>query len=370
MTKAVASKSWTLYDWADGSKRSYEESSLGSSALYTAAAALSAGDDAAFSTSLVYFDDGATTSEEASWEWQSHGLFDATRGYAHIFGKAASQDSTWSHRYFDVAANVWHDGGTNMWDNIGHIYGNIGLDSSTGDCYIARGGLDGNSVDNYKRLRRWDFATKSWGSNLVPVSQDIYASGLAQMGNGLAYHPDLFGSGDGGLVLDTDFRFCYWRKSTDAIFDTSHASQSQYGAQYGIGIYWADQNCIIVGGAGGKPLAKITPNGTSTPNSTTFATPPISVEGNTSAASNFGSLHVHPGDPTKLILVEARGSRRWYTCNSSGTFTRQDTTYGAHPFNFSGPYVVIPIAGQGAFWCLGFNGTTSTTYSRLWKPSV
>lgn len=340
------------------------------SALFLAAAELAPGEDAPFSTSLVYFDDGLTTSEEAMWDWQSHGLFDALNGYVHIFGKAASQDSSWSHRYYPLAANTWTAGGSNMWDNIGHIYGNIGLDSSTGDVYLARGGMDGNSVDNYKRVRRWDFATKAWGSNLAPVSQDIYASGLSQMPNGCEYHPNLFGSGDGGLILDTDFRHCFWRKSTDAVFDDAHAAQSEFGPQYGMGRYWPNQDCVIMGGANGKPLAKIVSNGTSTPTVTTFATPPINVEGNTSSASNFGSLHVDPVDATKLTLVESRGSRRWWTANAAGSFTRQDTTYGAHPFNFSGPYVVVPISGAGVFWCLGFEGTTPATYSRIWKPDV
>lgn len=338
------------------------------SALFQAAAQLNAGDDAAFSTSLVYYDDGLTTSEEACWEWQVHGLFDPVRGYAHIFGKPVG-DTAWSHRYYSVETNTWTDGGTNMWQNIGHVYGNICLDISTGDVYIGRGGFDGNGVDNYKRLRRWDFATKAWGSNLVPRAQDIYASGLDAMGNGCAYHPNLFGTGQGGLAIDFQGVTCFWRNSTDDRFATTHGT-ADYGAQYGVGLYWENQDCLIIGGAGGNDLVKIVPNGTSTPTSSVFATPPISTEGNTSSASNFGSLHVHPNDPTKLILLEARGAEKWYTANSAGTFTRQDTTYGAHPFTFNGPYVVIPLHGTGAFWCLGFNGTTSTTYSRLWKPDV
>lgn len=306
-----------------------------------------------------------TAWQQDVWEWQAHGHYDPVRKIVHVMGKPANNDSTWSHRYWIETSAAWTDGGSNMWANFGHVYGNLAINPSNGDLFIARGGLNGAGQDA-KRLRRWRYADRSWGY-LVPSNGDIYGSGLQDVANGVACHPHWFGTDDPLVAIDTNFRAMAVRVNTDQVFDMSHADTA-YGQEYGVGVYPRRWDCLLLGGAGGQPLLKLTKNGTSTPTQTSWATPPIPTTGNTdTGAGGFGSLHEDPTDPSRLILVERGGSYRWWTANEAGTFTRRDTQLGAHPFQFR-PFTVVSLVEYGVLWALGYNDTGPVARSRLWKP--
>lgn len=347
---------------------------LAGTALYAEAIALSVGGNTSLvSSSIPTITFGSTgTSEQDFWEWQAHGHFDALNGIVHVMGKPQAADESWAHRYYTLSTNSWTNGGDGMWNNFGHIYGNIAIDPLTGDFFCVRGGMnqDPGTYDNPKRVRWWKKSTNSWGTNLAPVSQDIYASGLADNGNGVVFHPNLYGVGDGGLIISTQFRTLYWRKSTDAVDNDGSQSTDQYGAQYGVGVYWPELDAAILGGAGGNSLLKVVSNGTSTPTSTDLGAPIIPTSSETRlSGSDHGSLHVHPGDPTRLILVEHTGSK-WYTTTNGSTWTRQDTTHGGHPFSSSTPFTVVSLPELGCLWALGYNGAGNAPTSVLWKPNV
>src|SRR5262249_38135477 len=103
-------------------------------------------------------------------------------------------------------------------NNAGHIYGNLGIDITTGDLVLSKGGMDGTGGDAHpKRLAWWraGIATPAW--SYAPQTQDIYSGPLVSHMNGVGFHPNLYGLNDGGIVVDSQFRTMFWRRSTDAI---------------------------------------------------------------------------------------------------------------------------------------------------------
>lgn len=368
MTKAAAAKTWTLNAWGDGSFRSYPEPSGPIGLLADAANGLAPGEWVDFAT-------GAQTGwTQADWEWQTCGFWDPIHNLVHVMGKPVG-NTAWAHRWYALVSNTWNTGLSGGWNNSGHVYGNSAIDPSTGDLYCVRGGLDGagGSVENPERARWWKYSLQDW-SSLSPTTQDIYPGGaLVSMGNGLSYHPNLYGVGVGGWVLSTSFRTCFWRKDTDAVADVSHA-EDRYGNREGVGCYFPANDSSYVGGADGNLLLKVTPHATpgSAPVLTEMSSPPISLRGNSDAgAGGFGSLHVHPANSTKLIIVERGNSTtstyRWWTSTDGDTWSLGS---GNHPFSFR-PYVVISIPELGVLWALGENDVpTPTFYSRVWKPAA
>lgn len=322
-------------------------------ALVEACARLTAGQSASYPSGVQ------TAFTEADMAWQTAFHHDALHNVIHLMGKPANDHDNWKHQIFDMAGNKWGNIETGMWNNPGHIYGNFAMDYSTGDLYITRGGMDGNAYENSKRARSWRFSTRSW-DRLIPASQDIYAGALVSHANGVAFHPDLYGSRDGGLVIDTQFRTLFWRKSTDAVQNVSHSTDA-YGNNEGASCYSPSHNAVFVGGADGGQLLRVTP-GSGTPTVTALARPPIQLSGSSYLSSNgFGSLHVHPGNPRKLVILETNGQRAWES--ETGTSWAQIAN---HPFDLT-PRVVCSLrGGLGTFWALGTRG--STQYSVLWKP--
>jgi hypothetical protein len=329
----------------------------GSTSLEQACAALASGQSANFPAGQQ----SAMSEPDVAWETYFH--HDDQHGLIHLMGKAANSDDSWGHQYYNMATGNWTVVSRGMWNNPGHIYGNFAMDPGTGDLFQSRGGMDG-SGEHPKRIGWYDRAKGSWG--YAPVNRDFYAGALVSHANGCAFHPNLYGPGDGGVVLDTQFRTLFWRKSTDAVQDIPH--DDIYGGLTSCAVYWPAKNIVLFGGAqdgGIAKMGKITPasSGSGTPTLTTINAPPIATFGaSAQGSSNFGSLHVHPRDPNKLIIIERVGNRVFTT--SDGTSWSQS---GTHPFG-PDPYVVCSLkGGLGAMWAVGVSG--GTQISRLWKPA-
>jgi hypothetical protein len=321
-------------------------------ALAQACAALSAGQSVDFTLGKQ------SAMGDADLAWQTAFYHDDAHGLIHLMGKPANDDTNWQHQYYTVSTGQWTVVGRGMWSNPGHIYGNMSIDWTTGDVYQVRGGADSSSGrDNYRRAARWLYSTKQWGY----TSTDIYSGALESHANGAAWHPNLYGPGDGGLIWDTQQRTCFWRKSNGAVQDVSHGF---FGEYIGVGEYWPAQDKAVIGGASGGQLALVSPNGGGTPIVTPVGVPPVETAGNSyETASNFGSLHVHPSNPGKLLILERKGSHRVFT----STDARNWTQTGTHPFTVD-PVVICQLrGGLNAFWGVGCSG--STQISKLWKPA-
>src|SRR5690606_13063100 len=169
--------------------------------------------------------------------------------------------------------------------------------------------------------------------------------------NGVAVHPMLYGPHRPGLVIDQQASTCYINLIADTQETATHGS-SAYGQKEGVGIYWPHMNAAIVGGSanGDGALAMVRPNGGSTPTRTTLGDPPIDTQGRSrgtdgSLNTGFGSLHVHPGNPAKLLLLETAGPRAW-----TGVWSGSDITWTQidnHPFTNPGmtPRVICSLRG-------------------------
>jgi hypothetical protein len=312
------------------------------------------------------FSNGAQSSfSQADVEWESAFYHDDAHGLVHLMGKPANQDQGWKHQYFDVSTDRWTVVGSGMWDNPGHIYGNFTMDFATGDCYVTRGGADYPSGRDFaRRARCWKYSQKGQGSgawnNTAPVGADYWIGGdnsfVSHM-NGVTYHPHLYGQNDGGLIVDSQFVTIFWRKSTDGVQRVSHSGDA-YGDLEGAGVYWPARNIALVGGSHGHNLARVTPNGTGTPTVQNAGRPPISTGGH-GGGTGFGSLHVHPGNPQKLLLLETYGSRAFTTTDGSSW-----TQIGSHPFSFEGRVLCSLRGGLGCMWAIG------ASRSVLWRPPV
>jgi hypothetical protein len=327
--------------------------------LATACEALQAGE-------MVDFASGSQSAfSEGSLSWETAFYHDDHHGLIHLMGKTANADQAWEHETYSVATNEWTVVADSMWNNPGHIYGNLAMDFVTGDLFQARGGMDVGTDDN-KRIAWWRHATQTW--DFAPTTQDLYPGGLVSHSNGVAYHPNLYGAGDGGLIVEQQFRTMFWRKSDDAIDDIAHGD-SAYGNKEGAAVYWPAKDMVVIGGSddgGITPLASVVANGGGQPIIDPLGNPPIRTAGHSHLdGPGFGSLHVHPGNPDKLLIVETAGSQAWTSIDGSTW-----TAISDHPFTRV-PRVVSSLrAGLGCLWAIG-NDTDDggDNFSVLWKPA-
>lgn len=357
------SSNWSAFGavFAEEDARGSSASSASSadSELAKACAALEPGDGADFPA-------GAQSAfSEADLAWQSTFHNDDQHGLIHLMGKPANANRSWHHQYYTVADNEWTVVARGMWNNPGHIYGAFTIDHGTGDLFQWRGNMNGRGPTD-RRASWWKHETKEW--DFIPV--DVFDGALESHPNGSTWHPNLYGAGDGGLILQSGSRTLFWRNKDDAVESVSHRGLS-FGAAAGIGAYWPAKDVAFVGGGQGGRLLKVTPDGSRTPKVEPVGELPITLGGNSHIYSTrFGSLHVHPGNPDKPLIVETvgeqtrtSGSRAWTSEDGSDWGRIEDHTFTTVP------RVVCSLrGGLGALWAIGKTG--SRDVSQLWKPKA
>jgi hypothetical protein len=324
-------------------------------ALSQACAALSSGQSATFAKGVQ------SAYQQEDVEWQSAFYHDdQSNGFIHLLGKPANNDGAWKHQYFNTSTGLWTVVSTAFANGPGHIYGNTALDVGTGNLYQSCG-----DISSSLKVHRW---RKSGGWDNVPVTHTISGAALNDHSNGLAYNPNLYGPGAGGLVIEQQGATFFWHEATDTVELTGHDT-GQYGDREGIGVYWPAKNCCILGGSDIMGFVghqvMVTPNATAgaKPVATDVGVPPIPTGGHSASGGlQFGSLHVHPGNPNKLLLLETNGQRAWTATLSGSTLTW--TQIGNHPFTDI-PHVICSLrAGLNCIWAVG------TSTSVLWKPAA
>lgn len=320
-------------------------------ALALAAAALSSGQSASFTQQTSFSEDDIA--------WQTAFYHDEVRRRVHLMAKRQNDADAWGHQYYDEVSDTFGHETASMWNNDGHVYGNTAYDPATGDVFQLRN-LAG---ENGRRARWWKHSLQNWNS-LAPVSQDIYNGAMNDTPNGLAWHPNLFGPGDGGWAWGDQVSFLFWRKNTDAVSRRSIGTD-EYGAKEGAAVYWPAQDCLVMGGSTPSGhLARIDANGGDIPIVTDLGVPVIRTQGAShEGGGGFGSLHVHPGNASKLILVETAGPRAWTTTNGSSW-----TQVSNHPFTRVPRVVCSTRGGYGVLWAIGRDDTGN--FSTIYKPAV
>jgi hypothetical protein len=311
-----------------------------SSALAAACVALASGQSASFAPGLLH------GLNEAQLEWQGRFLYDPVHNVVHLFGKQANDDNDWRQRTYDLATSTWANNDFDF-NRPGHVYASVDIDPSNGDLYYNPG-----TTDN-RLLYRWAYATAAW----TLLTSDIGA-GSVNGPNGVAWHPNLYGIGDGGLVTRTAGAFLYYRKSNGAVQRITGTTQGTSPQ----GCYFQAIDKVVLGRANHWTIA---PNGGSTPILTDVGAPPIQTMG-TASQTNCGVVLQHPGNPSKLILLEKTGTNRYWTSTDGDNWT----LVGTHPFvTASGSPVTFCSLGDG-LGCIWGIGSTNVLTSVLWRPPV
>jgi hypothetical protein len=279
--------------------------------------------------------------DDAALSWQTAFYHGVRTGRLHIMGKRANA-TQWKHAHCRLGANVWTDTGASLlFGDFGHVYGNHTIDPETDDQYILQG-----TFNIEKRPYKWSAATQTWALFGTP-----YSGATESHMNGAAVHPHLFGRNRRGLVADMQAFGFYWDLTTGAVTTWGHLAFA--GEREGAGVYWPAHNCVMIGGspvAGSGVLHRITPNLTpgGTPVVANMGVPPIPVRGGTHVGGGtFGSIHIHPGNPNKLLLISTV-TQAYYTATMSGSTLTWSGPF-THPFT-STPRVVCSL--KAGFGCM------------------
>jgi hypothetical protein len=333
------------------------------SALENAILALTGGQSATFA--------GGTGSgiDAAQFDWQDAFYYDHGHKRCQVMGKAANANSSWIHRTYDLATNAWIAPSFSGWNGngAGHIYSNFTLDPALGDCYCFAG-IGTNA------LQKFTYATQTWSTALSNAFQPGPPSGIVDPINGICWHPNLFGTGDGGVIMCAvtnlpNAGLVYWRKSTGV--RTQVGTSIDAGNQVGTGMFFGAINKAIMGGQSANPgngtpsnHILVTPNVTpgATPTNASVGAPPIKTGGDSvSQGYNWGSVHPHPNDASRMMLLErVNATRRVWTSTDGDTWLLKGYT---HPFSVTTGISICSLFPLGALWAI------SPTTSVLWKPN-
>jgi hypothetical protein len=328
-----------------------------SSDIGAACMSLSSGASAGFSAG------NQSSLAESEIEWNTSMFHDPYTGRIHMLGKAAGLSDAWRHQYYDIATGAWTTVTTSFSGGVsrfGHIYGNSAFDEVTGDLYQ----VGGDVIPQANRFAwRYRASTGLWDSRM-PTGSTVFGTGAwNDTANGVAIHPHLYGWNEPGLIVDQQISMHFVNLQTNAVQETPHSSNA-YGQREGDAVYWPAQNVVIIGGAPSSAnLAQVSPNGGGTPIITNLPNPPINLAGlSQQNSSNFGSLHVHPGNPDKLLILETTGQRAWTSVDGS-TWVQISN----HPFT-QNARVVAPLRGElNCMWAVG--NDNGTNFSELWRPA-
>lgn len=343
-------------------------------ALAIAADALKAGESAAGPGD----DDGLSGlgtgagSVRQTIQWGNVFFYDHERRVAHMIGKdasAGSGDGARSNNVYDATTGTWHTSGRFHIDGnveTGHLYESFAYDPKERALYIGRW--------NQTYLQKWVFGsdpesgwttTEEYGSHWMPNSTPTAPP--------LAWHPNLFGLGDGGLVIlrnvneSTDMELLAWRKSTGtfhSIPGTQHKCTNN--PQLGACRYVRSGDYVIGTSATGNTYKVPAGYDGSLGTAVQIENPPIPCR-----YSSGGTVGILIDDPTGLgapyILEKAGNNRVWRYDEAEDEWTLQSYT---HPFprgstSSDAQWYVASCFPLGVFWCVNQTGTPRTL---LWRP--
>jgi hypothetical protein len=190
----------------------------------------------------------------------------------------------------------------------------------------------------------------------------------------MAWHPNLFGAGNGGLAVFSNDRIIGWRKSTDSWHDiwVFGGKEKYSNMRNGSGIYIAGRDEVILGtGRDGNTLLYVEAGSSGRPGGAGVrGQTPINVSGYHDSTS--GAVLTHPADDARvLLLANNTGSKVWNSMDGGQSW---NLATWSHPFGkMAGadgstnvrctitPYGVIAGLTSRA------NRSIAPTF-RLWRP--
>jgi hypothetical protein len=309
-------KTFSVNPRADGLLYTADQLGLGATVLALAIDALSPGQTADFGQSPFI--------QNLDIQWCHHCNYDEDRKVFHYWSKhAQSQGGEWSYHRYDENADTWSQkrplGSYGIW---GHTWGSNALDPATGDFY-----LHAYSTETVDRI---SFAS---GELDYSTSANSFIGANSSPLNGLAWHPNLFGPGDGGLVMGTRKDIRAWRKQ----FDTWHTTTITGGTYFnndssGGALYVPDIDTAFIG-SGNEGVLYSIPAGSGGSMSTITKRGPTpegrKVRGSDWNVSDTLRLVIDPRDTSRLMVLEVlSGERVWTSTDLGDTWTTDATTHG------------------------------------------
>ena len=351
MTKAAAAKEWTLSDWPDGSKRSFPVPSLSSSGLKTACNALAEGGNATYAAGAMDYPDWVVAASGADvFTWGTRFHHDETNQEFWVFGRGPGGDTA-HHMRFVESTEAWTIEGNDLFGSLsGHAYDAFEFDPATQDQYWIRyaSGFTGGTLWKYTE------STNTWAT----TGQSVASADAA----GLAWHPNLFGAGSGGIV-ECNITGIY-------AIDPGTPTRTLIQSVAGVGLsahcmYDPDSDSVYCGGGedGAREHWRVIDSETVVQ----LADLPIATGGSedTGETGKIAVLMPSPWADGVLYLLGLDVSTVYYTSDNNGASW---TNRGTHPLNLGGSSLVCSIRAYQAFWQLYKAGESVDSGSILWRP--
>jgi len=335
-------------------------------ALAQVAASLSPGSS---STSLG--DTGLDSGDVNTIQWVNRFHYDHAKSRAHMLGKAASGGEVTNFLY-NAASNTWSSG--TYINETGHIYESIAYVPTAGELFTGGWPTLESPLDT---LKKWTFGTPL-GSWTNPATSSLGRPINTQTQPSICWHPNLFGSGDGGiLALSNQGLNCSvvaWRRSNNqwyTVAGTSHGPiDGGYPSDGAIEYVRSGDYAIatVPPGRGGNTYRINAGSGGSIGTAVAIADVPTECYGQLSDYSSAGGILID--DPLGLggpYILEKKGSNRVWKY-ASGNWTLKSYT---HPFpagssSTNTSWLVASVYPLGVFWA---KSNSINTPSRLWQPN-
>jgi hypothetical protein len=291
-------------------------------------------------------------------------------------GKPASGQiagNVFHHYDYNETTDTWVNDYTGNIDGAptsnGHIWAHA-YDPATGDYYII--------VNNRDSVWRWDYTSKTW---VETPDMPLVNASSAPMG----WHPNLFGQGDGGVIVRNTRGSVAWRRSTNLwqIVQTASSGDPNWerggGADYA---YFPSDDTVFVGSGNGSNSfrqGQIFNAGSAGIADTNPVQTPDHPLLNYGAGAGGQAMKIveDPIIPERLIGLETRPAWRIWTSTDHGlTWTLQS---GAHPFQNLGD---AAVAGGNNQWTCGSLPVYNVIWglysghdgggadSLLWRPDI
>lgn len=293
---------------------------------------------------------------QAETAWQSIFCHDALHNICHLIGKEAGGPTVpWYHTIYNMSTSVWSSKVLIGLLGTGHVYGDLTIDPATGDLWLDASG---------NRLEHWTYATQSWSRTASPM----WSGAVNLPSNGAGWHPNLFGTGIGGVVVNSETNgansgIVYYRPSNATY--TQQNTSIALGTNTGQSIYLPGVNKQILGGTRHALITPGTP-----PSFVDVGAPPVPTQGYSySSGATFGTMLVHPGNPNKVLLLEfVPGKRMWFTTDGDNWTQGPDHPFLPQPATDLARILCSLAGGLGCIWMIG--RTSGGNFSMVWKPAL
>lgn len=299
---------------------------------------------------LTPFGTGPSWYTSESVTWQTNTVYhDNNRKLVHVVGKSHSDND--EHFTYNENTQAWSNNtlGTSP---DGHMW-NTAFSPEHGEYYYIIAGTQ--DIQRYIPGSGWTTTTMSG-----------YGGGSGHAG--IVWHPNLFGTGDGGVIVNAQTALVAWRRSTNS-WTVLQSGLGDPGYNGGAGAYDSVRNKVWVGTGNGNPgpaRARIISAGSGGTEGS-VSNPGLSVPSLVFGGGESDSCHKvipHPYVAGRLLYIPGNYNGACYISDDTGT-TWSGAGYN-NPFtNDRHQWSCGSIQAYGVVYAIS---SREGNWVRLWKP--